>query len=411
MIYRARHVVPLIGPPIENGAVVVTGDTIAAVGPWDGIRPAWAGETEDLGEVILMPGLINAHCHLDYTGLRGALLRPESFAAWIQRINAVKRDLSEDDFLAAIDKGFTECLNTGTTTVLNIESFPGLLPRMRRPPLRTWWFFELIDLRQTPPAEEIVAAALNFLAQRPEWRGGVGLSPHAPYTASVELFQLARAIARRRGLPVTTHVSESHEEQMMFADGAGPLFNFLRSIGRPMADCGNGRSSLRILAEAAAIGPETIIAHLNELPVEDEPLLQPHGFLHDTTVVHCPRSHRYFSHRPFPMARLRALEVNVCLGTDSLASNQSLNMFEEMRAAQEAFPDLAPADFIEMATANGARALGMPGRLGVLRAGAMADLIAVRGGDGNDLPERILNHRGNVDWAVVAGAPVRILSR
>ena len=409
MIYRARHVVPMIGPPIENGAVVVTGDTIAAVGPWDGIRPAWAGEAEDLGEAILMPGLINAHCHLDYTGLRGAILRPESFAGWIQRINAVKRDLSEDDFLAAIERGFTECLNTGTTTVLNVESFPGLLPRMRRPKLRTWWFFELIDLRQTPPAEEILAAALKFFSQRPEWRGGVGLSPHAPYTASVAMFQLARAISKRHGVPVTTHIGESHEEQTMFADGAGPLFSFLQSIGRPMADCGNGRSPLRILAEAAAIGPETIVAHLNELPEEDEPLLDEGGYLHAMSVVHCPLSHRYFAHRPFPMERLRKLAVNVCLGTDSLASNQTLNMFEELRAARDAFPFLSPADVLEMATANAARALGLAGRLGVLRSGAFADLIAIRGGTGKDLLERIVNHRGNVDWAVIAGAHVRLM--
>ena len=400
----------MIGPPIENGAVVVTGDTIVAVGPWDGIRSAWAGEVEDLGESILMPGLINAHCHLDYSGLRGAILRPESFAGWIQRINAVKRDLTEDDFLAAIERGFAECLTTGTTTVLNIESFPGLLPRMRRPALRTWWFFELIDLRQLPPAEEIFAAAQKFLSQRPEWRGGLGLSPHAPYTASIELYQLARAISRRHGVPVTTHVGESHEEQMMFADGAGPLFNFLRSIGRPMADCGNGRSPLRILAEAAAIGPETIVAHLNELPIEDESLLRPEGFLHNISVVHCPRSHRYFSHGPFPMERLRKLAVNVCLGTDSLASNQSLSMFEEMRATSDMFTFLSPSEVLEMATINAAQALGLPGRLGVLRPGAMADMIAIRSGPGGDLPECILNHRGNVEWAIVAGAPARMLA-
>jgi aminodeoxyfutalosine deaminase len=407
MIYRARHVVPVIGPPIENGAVVVKGDTIAAVGPWDGIRPAWAGEAEDLGDAILMPGLINAHCHLDYSGLRGAILRPESFAGWIQRINAVKRNLSEDDFLAAIEKGLAECLNSGTTTVLNIESFPGLLPRMRRPSLRTWWFFEMIDLRQTPPADEIISAALKFFAQRPEWRGGVGLSPHAPYTASIELYLLTRAIARRHGLPVTTHVGESYEEQTMFADGAGPLFSFLQSIGRPMADCGNGRSPLRVLADAAAIGPETILAHLNELPVEDEDLLRPGGFLHDVAVVHCPLSHRYFSHRPFPLERLRKLDINVCLGTDSLASNQTLSIFEEMRAAREAFPFLTSTELLEMATINGARALGLAGRLGVLRPGAFADLIALRGGDSPDLATRIVEHRGNVDWAMVGGTPAR----
>ena len=408
MIFRARHVVPVVGPPIENGAVVVKGDTIAAIGPWEGIRPAWAGEAEDLGEVILMPGLINAHCHLDYSGLRNAILRPESFAGWIQRINAVKRNLSEDDFLAAIEKGMTECLHSGTTTLFNVESFPALLPRMRRPSVRTWWFFELIDLRLIPPADEIISAALKFFAQRPEWRGGVGLSPHAPYTSSIELYLLTRAIARRHGLPVTTHVGESHEEQMMFADGAGALFSFLQSIGRPMSDCGNGRSPLRTLVDASAIGPDTILVHLNEFPAEDEDLLRPGGFLHEASVVHCPLSHRYFSHRPFPLERLRKLEINICLGTDSLASNHTLSLFEEMRATRDSFPFLSPGDIVEMATTNGARALGLTGRLGVLRTGAYADLIALRGGDDADLSMRIVEHRGSIQWAMVGGSPARL---
>ena len=146
MTYRARTVVTMDGPPIDDGAVAVAGDRIAAVGRFEEIR-ALGGSVIDLGEVVILPGLINAHCHLDFTSLRGGIRPQRSFADWILQINRLRRDLSDEDFLVSIALGFAEARRWGTTTIANIESMPALLERMGPPPLRTWWFAELIDVR------------------------------------------------------------------------------------------------------------------------------------------------------------------------------------------------------------------------------------------------------------------------
>ena len=205
MLYRARHLVTMDGPPVEDGAVVVRGGFVAAAGRWADARREFAGEpVTDLGGVTLLPGFINAHCHLDYSTLRHAILPPRNFSEWVGRINALKRTLDEEDYLAAIARGFAESARWGTTTILNIESFPELMWKMPPPPLRTWWFYEMIDVRRVIATEELVTGALFFFEKvaqghcPQEWLGGSGLSPHAPYTASAELYRLARDAAPSR---------------------------------------------------------------------------------------------------------------------------------------------------------------------------------------------------------------------
>ncbi len=376
---------------------------IGAVGRWADLRRDWSGPVEDLGEQTLLPGLINAHCHLDYTGMRGAIMPPESFSAWIQRINALKRDFTDDDYLRGICAGLRESARFGATSVLNIEAFPELLPRVPRPPLRTWWCYELIDIRQRIATEEVVAGALSFFEERPDWLGGFGLSPHAPYTASAELYRLARAAAAATHMPVTTHLGESAEEHEMFTEARGPLYEFLARIGRPMGDCGSGRSALEILAAVDAIGPECLVAHLNETTAGDLALLAPGGQLHGLSVVHCPMSHRYFRHRVFPLAALRERGVNLCLGTDSLASNFALTLFGEMQAFSAAHAGVPPEEILRLVTLNPARALGAAGRLGELVAGAAADLIALPLAGDVDVFEQITNFDQPVTWMRVNG--------
>lgn len=372
-------------PPVEDGAVVVQGDTIAAAGRWADVRRAFpTDDTTDLGEVALLPGLINAHCHLDYSGLRHAILPPKNFAEWIGRINALKRCMDADDYLAAIARGFREQARWGTTTIFNIESFPELMWKMPPPPLRTWWFYEMIDVRRAIPTEELVAGALLFFQQAAQghapadWLGGTGLSPHAPYTASAELYRLARECALANGMPWTTHLGESADEQAMFVRGRGGLHDFLAGLGRPMGDCGRGRSALWTLAAAGCLGPECLAVHLNEWEPDDFSLVAPGGPLAGMTVVHCPLSHRYFGHRRFPVERLRALPVNLCVGTDSQASDGSYNLLDELRAMAVATPSLDPAELFAFITLNPARALGLSGRLGSIQPGARADLTALR---------------------------------
>ncbi len=368
------------GPPIDDGAVAVDGERIVQVGRW----PEVSGpEVVDLGEVVLLPGLINAHCHLDFTALRGAIAPQDSFAGWIRQINARRRELTEEDFLASIAAGFTEAQRWGTTTIANIESLPQLLSRMPPSPLRTWWFLELIDVRSDATPEELVGTAMT-LGKHAE---RLGLSPHAPYTASSRLSQLAAA----QGVPLTMHVAESQEEMEMFRDGRGPLFDLLQSLGRPMDDCGKGKTPLATMFARQTLDDRWLIVHLNELSEDDFARLARAPRFH---IAHCARSSRYFGHRPFQLERLRTLGFNICLGTDSLASNDSLSLFSEMRAVRDVHSTLRPREILEMATVNGARALGQGDAIGRLAPGCFADFIAlpVRG-SGDEVYEQI------IDWS------------
>ena len=374
-IHRARIVLPLSAPPIENGAILVDGGIVLEVGRYEDVCARHGGDdVVDHGESILLPGLINAHCHLDFTAMRGAILKTGSFSAWVRRINDVKRTFSDADYIASIAAGFAELKKWGTTTVLNIESLPELLVHLPPPPIRTWWFYELLDIRSRIHTEDVVAGALTFFEQRPSWHGGFGLSPHAPYTTSLDLYRLVRFCSEKYGMPFTTHLAESDEEMEMFAEGEGPLFDFLKKLGRDMRDCG-GKTPIRHLLEADALPRGAILAHMNQLGPGDEELLAPHA--RSFTVVHCPNCHEYFGRPPFPYEVLNGLGFRICLGTDSCASNRGLNLFDEMQTFRANFPTVAPAEVLDMVTRHPASALGFAGRFGEFRAGARADFLSI----------------------------------
>jgi cytosine/adenosine deaminase-related metal-dependent hydrolase len=348
----------------------VEGSEIVAVGLASDL-PAQPGETVmDLGASTLLPGLINAHCHLDFTRFKGILSPRQGFTEWIKTINALRRSFTTEDYVASIAEGFELLAQGGVTTVANIEAFPELLPHLPVPPLRTWWFLELIDVRSRINEDETLLGALSFFEKHPEWLGGFGLSPHAPYTASVDLYRLARTCGEKYGMLCTTHIAESVEEHEMFSHARGPLHDFLGTLGRDNSDCGHG-SALSHLVEHGVIGPNCLIAHLNYLQDYDYELVARSG----ASVVHCPKCHTYFGHAPFPLKALREYGVNVCLGTDSLASNNSLDMRAEMREAQT-MHGLGDREVLEMVLLNGARALGQAGKLGQISPSGVADLVA-----------------------------------
>ena len=402
MILRARAVIPISAAPIHDGAVVVSGSTITAVGPFAEIRAAHSGEVTDLGERILMPGLVNAHCHLDYTMMRRAIQPQRSFTEWIGRINALKRSLGPEDYRAAIVRGFAELQRWGTTSVANIESFPEMLTDMPQSPLRTWWFLEMIDVRHQVPSEEVSSGMLAFFESHAAQRGGFGLSPHAPYTASGPLYETVTGTAEKLGMPVMTHVAESREEWEMFRHARGELYEFMLRLGRWMEDCQQGRTPLAHLFHHTGFGPRWILSHMNELDDSDLTLLASIPRTDRPSIVHCPGSHRYFRHAPFRLAKLLELRMNVCLGTDSLASTHSLSMFDEMRilAAREQW--LHPADVVAMATLNGARALSL--NAGKIEPGALADLIAIpHDATMRDIHAAVIANREPVAWMMIDG--------
>lgn len=400
MIIRSRVVAPMANEPIEDGAVVVEGNKIAAVGRFPDVKRDYTGEVLDLGEQILLPGLINAHCHLDYTMLRGKIGPQRSFADWIVAINAHKAALTDTDYIDSIKAGLAEARTFGTTTVLNLEAFPALLPRLPRPLLRVWWCAEMIDIRGSVNVQDIFEALRDSFRSHQDWLGGFGLAPHAPYTASRELYSDAAEIARKEDVLLTTHLAESSEEMQMFRDARGPAFDFLKSIGRPMEDCGQV-TPLAFLLRTRTIDAHWIIAHMNELDPGDFDLLGRAPKFH---IVHCPRSHTFFGHAPFALERLRALGFNICLGTDSLASNSSLSLFAEMRELLRKEATLSPQEALEMVTTNASAAMRQTGMLGQIRPGFHADLIAVPALDaGATVYENIVSFEGPVPWMMVNG--------
>ena len=393
MIIRARTVVPMVRDPIENGAVAVNGSEITALGRFDEIRRQHAGEILDLGEMILLPGLINAHCHLDYTILRGKIGPQRSFADWIRAINAEKAKLREKDYIDSIRDGFSEALRFGTTTIANLTAFPKLIASIEEP-IRTWWFGELIDVRNPEQAGQVVDDAVECLKSASRW----GLAPHAPFTASPRLYSRCEQIAQKENVRLTTHLAESRDETQMFRDASGATFDFLKSIGRSMEDCGGETPVARFL-KTRAVNDRWIIAHLNELDADDFALLEEAPKFH---VAHCPRSHSFFGHAPFALERLRSSGFNICLGTDSLASNSDLSLFAEMRVLLEKNPGTDPQVAIETATLNGAAALGQQDRLGCIQTGASADLIALPHSD-NEVFESIVAFDGAIPWMMLRG--------
>ncbi|MEO6053451.1 MAG: amidohydrolase family protein [Chthoniobacterales bacterium] len=402
-IYQARIVYPVHEEPFEDGAVAVNGDRIVAVGKAPELSEKLGCTVEDLGDVILMPGLINAHCHLDYTAMRGAILPSSDFAQWIERINALKRMLTDEDYLASIAEGFAELRQWGCTSVFNIESFPELMVKMPPPPLRTWWFIELLNVRNRHVTEELVAGALTFFEDRPDWLGGFGLSPHAPYTASEELYRLTALCAEKYGMPVTTHLAETSEEYDMFKVGRGTLYTFLKNLGRPMHDTGKG-SPFATLVDQNVLPRNTICVHMNYMDSADFQRIRDNKLSEVLSVVHCPNCHRYFNRSPFPLERFLDAGVSVSLGTDSLASNSELNLFSEMRTLRSAHPQISCEATIQMVTLQPARAIGMTGKLGILKAGALADMIAVPAKPSiHQVAAAIIDNQQPITWMLVAG--------
>jgi cytosine/adenosine deaminase-related metal-dependent hydrolase len=393
MIVRARIVVTMDGPPIENGAVAISGKQIVDVGTFKEVRSRNSGEIVDLAERALFPGLINAHCHLDYTRLRGKIPRLRSFANWIRAINAEKARLTAKDYIAAIEEGFAEAKRFGTTTIANLTAVPDLVPELS-PPIRTWWFGELIDVRGNVDVD----VAVKSLQSAEHW----GLAPHAPFTASAELYRRCESVAPL----LTTHVGESRDEMSMFHQASGPLYDLLKEFGRDMSDCGGTTPVKRFLS---ATDPSTplgmtnawLIVHLNELTDQDFDLLRQSDA--KFSIVHCPRSHSYFDHSPFHFERLRELGFNICLGTDSLATNDDLSLLAEMRAFQREFSSVSPEEILAMVTVNPARALQQQNQVGQIRAGFRADLITVSCAKAATAYEEILGFEGGVEWMVMDG--------
>ncbi|HLP40302.1 MAG TPA: amidohydrolase family protein, partial [Fibrobacteria bacterium] len=248
----------------------------------------------------------------------------------------------------------------------------------------------------------------KWLSSLPEADGRFrpGVTCHAPYSCSPELLRfVAGADALREG-PYTLHVAESAEELAMFREGRGPLMEFCRRVfpGLAWKTDGEAATPIRWLRARGALPRRSLLVHCNAADQEEARILT----ATETSVVHCPRSRAFFGHAMPPLDFYREEGVNLCLGTDSLASNEGLNLFDEMATFHEEHPEVPARDILAMATRNPAAALGLGNELGVLRPGALADLIAIplRHHPERDLHEEIVEETRDVVMVVVDGEEV-----
>ncbi len=401
MLLRARTIVPVASPMLADGGLWVREGRIAAIGPWAGMRAHVAGEeVTDLGEVALFPGLVNAHAHLEYTGLAGKLNGSAGFAAWVRSINAVKREQSSEAITADWLTGAATLLRSGTTTVADMETvMPGMPMRLTKTPLRVVPFIEMTGVISRRLPSDLLTEADAILGECPQ---GGGYSPHAPYSTLPALLRETAQHAASHQRPVAIHVAESAEEFAMYRERSGALFELISQLGRPMEDC-DGRTPIQHIANNGLLRPQTLAIHANYLAPDDLELLGQSG----ANVVHCPSSHEFFAHNPFAYAELKRRGVNVCLGTDSLATQAAgsrLDMLAEMRRFQRSYPTVSPAEILQMATRNGAKALGIPDVTGSLSVGSFADFFAIPyEGDIADVEASLLNESVQVTACYVAG--------
>jgi len=407
VILRARTILPVSQPPIENGAVVISGNKIRAVGSWADLPSPADEKVLDLGEVILLPGLVNAHCHLDYTDMAGELPPPKTFTDWIPLITAAKTAWSYSEYAHSWLHGAHQLLKTGTTTVADIEAMSDLLPEAwDATPLRVFSFLEMTGIRARRNPKDILREAVGTIDSLTHARSSASLAPHAAYSTLPELLRLTAGLARKRKWRITTHIAESEDEFEMFTRARGRMFDWLKRNERDNSDCGLG-SPVAHLARQRLLGENVLAVHVNCLARGDATLLAKNR----SHVAHCPRSHDYFKHPKFERERLANAGVNLCLGTDSLATvrqtgkqRPELDLFAEMQALADRDKAVSPEEILRMATVNGARALGLAGKIGGLSAGAFADAIAIPfAGKISRVHEAVLGHSGNVAASLIEG--------
>lgn len=365
---KARLVFLVSGPPLRDAAVTIDGERIVAVG-----APARDGVVEDLGNVALVPGLVNAHAHLEYSELDAPLgERGIAFPDWIRRVIDYKR-ATGGPRAAAIERGLAECLRHGTTSLGEIAS-PGW-PRgaFAAAPQSATVFLELIGLSPERIAERLALARDHLALPGARWRAG--LSPHAPYSVRFDALPEIVGVARAANAPLAMHLAESLEEYQLLRSGGGPFRELLEELNVWDETALPRRSRPLDYLAALAEGPRTLVVHGNYLDAREISFLAERA--RRMAVVYCPRTHDWFGHPRHPLPRLLAAGAAVALGTDGRASNPDLSLLAEMRFVAAHFPELPAADVLRLGTLAGAQALGRDREIGTLQAGKRADLVAV----------------------------------
>ncbi len=399
LLVRAGFLADATGTRCRGGSLLLRGGRIAPAG----VGAAARAETRDAAGLVVLPALVNAHCHLDLSHLGPRPAPRADFVQWLEGVRG-GRAASETAIMASVDRGIALSRAGGSGAVGDIAGARSTVPlgRMRSAGLRGVSFVEIIELRRG--AVE-AAGAVGEIAARPEVactsvQARLGISPHAPYTCPLEVFRAAADL----DLPLATHLAESPEEIEFVRDGDGDIGRFFDRLGvSSRLTGGTGRHPIDLLAAVLRRRP-WIAVHVNRAEAVHLRLLAEAG----TSVVYCPRATEYFNHdrdRPHRYREMIALGVNVALGTDGLPcldTADRISVLDEMRLLYRR-DGTDPELLLRMATTAGARALGLDPGLFTFRPGPIAGLIGVPfdPGAARDPLEQILGRDDPPAW--VAG--------
>ncbi len=381
--YRAAYVIPIDRPPIQNGTVSVSAGQIVSV---EKHRPGHSNRSvQDLGDVAIIPALVNAHSHLEFSHLSHPLGNPGiEFTAWIRKViqtrNTANSTLSEKSM--AIRQGLSESWSAGVGCMGEIATAPidrgdYCLPYQPKDPspIHLIVFHEQLG-RSESLFEQKIAEVRNFVSANSNSRVTAGISPHAPYSVHSKLLAGLVKLAIEQRVPVAMHIAETLAERELLERRTGPFVELLTDLGvwneTTFLPPQNTLHVLQILAQA----PRSLIVHgnyLNSAELEFIARQQSH-----MSIVYCPRTHQFFGHERYPLEQILAAKICLAIGTDSRASNPDLNLFTELQTVSQAYPGLSPLQVLEFGTLNGAKALGVEPNFGSISPGKSAALSLIR---------------------------------
>jgi cytosine/adenosine deaminase-related metal-dependent hydrolase len=385
----ARWLLPIEGPPLEHGALLIgVNGRIDAVGPDAKVPRPPDVPAEDYGDAILLPGLINTHTHLELTGFEGQVRQCE-FPAWIRQLRELKDSRTGADYLAAARRGVAACYASGVTTIADTGDSGTVIQALAESEGSGIAYQEVFG---PDPAqlEESLAGIRDRVGRLSHWtrdRVWMGVSPHAPYSVSGRLLMAVAAWAAAEGLPLAMHVAESPQEVAFLAEGVGPFAQAWRERGIPLPSK-RGQSPVAWLAAHGGLSHRMLCIHAVQIAPGDIDCIA-HA---DAAVAHCPQSNREHGHGAAPLRALLDAGVRVGLGTDSVVSVGRLDMFAEARLAR-AQAQLSAEMALELCTLGGARALELESETGSLRVGKWGDCVVIKtqpASQGKSPAERVL---------------------
>jgi len=406
LILKADYIIPISNPPIKNGAVHIKDGRIIECDKFFKISSA-DKKVVELNNVCLLPGFVNTHTHLELTNLKDKIPYKDSFIQWIRDIIEAKKYWNKKNYINSLNLSIKQLITSGTTTVADITS-TGLSPQiLLNSNLRCKIYKEITGFK-FDVISQIIARLKKFLSNlHPTNLITFGIAPHAPYSVSPKLFIALYNLAKNYNLPMSIHIAEEREEIEFLMKGSGDVVHLLKELDvwedkwKPP-----GLSSVRYLDSLGILNSNVIGVHLNYIDEEEIEILKEKR----VGVVHCPKSHKFFKREDFPIQRLIDKGIIVALGTDSLASNDSLNMLEEMKELKKRY-NLASELILKLATLNGAKILGLDAQIGSIQVGKLADIIGIKLPEGfskfaefnDNLYDFIINETKDLVFTMVEG--------